>query len=271
MNIRTTTSLLAIASLGLGAAQAALTTVFEYSFRGAGDTSGSYNGSGTTVTDLSGAGNDGTIHPGTGGGIVDDRPSGFSSSVMALTGSAGGHGSTDAIDLLNNTAVGANGGFTIDIWFKYDGFGGTRKLIDYAGTESLRTNNGELQFALNNGGTIISFGQATVDQWYHVVGVFDTNGNAAVADPGFAGEFIVDGTASLHVDGVSVGTPTSMTLSSFGDRLDRGIGFNMWPNEGDYNQGMIFNPTVSLGVVPEPSSAALLGLGGLALILRRRK
>ena len=104
-----------------------------------------------------------------------------------------------------------------------------------------------------------------------MVGVFDTNGNAAVVDPSYAGEFRVDGTATLYVDDVLIGTPTSMTLSGFGDSLDREIGFNMFPNEGDYNQGMIFNPTVSLGVVPEPSSAALLGLGGLTFILRRRK
>ena len=35
--------------------------------------------------------------------------------------------------------------------------------------------------------------------------------------------------------------------------------------------GYIDNITITAGVVPEPSSTALLGLGGLALILRRRK
>ena len=35
--------------------------------------------------------------------------------------------------------------------------------------------------------------------------------------------------------------------------------------------GYLDNITITAGVVPEPSSTALLGLGGLALILRRRK
>ncbi len=43
-------------------------------------------------------------------------------------------------------------------------------------------------------------------------------------------------------------------------------------NEGDrYHNNGGANYTATFTVVPEPSSAALLGLGGLALILRRRK
>jgi len=252
--------------------QAALTTVFEYSFRGAGDSSGSYDGVGTTITDLSGAGNDATV---AGGGIVDDlddRPTGFSSSVMALTGSAGGYGRTDSIDLLNNSTVALNGGFTMDVWFKRSGTG-IQKLIDYAGTETLRVAGTTLQFTFNDGGTIIDFGSVAENQWYHAVGVFDTTGNVAVADPGHAGEFLVTGDMKLYIDDVLVDSADDVTKSSYGDRLNRGIGINRHPTASDYNQGMILNPTVSLGIaaVPEPSAAALLGLGGLTLILRCHK
>ncbi|MCD6391962.1 MAG: hypothetical protein J7M40_00475, partial [Planctomycetes bacterium] len=59
--------------------------VFEYSFPA------SYDGAGSTVTDLSGAGNDVTLD-GADAPLVDDRPLGFDSSLMSLTGSSGGHG-----------------------------------------------------------------------------------------------------------------------------------------------------------------------------------
>ena len=40
---------------------------------------------------------------------------------------------------------------------------------------------------------------------------------------------------------------------------------------GDINESTVFFDNARLDVVPEPSTTALLGLGGLALILRRRK
>lgn len=42
-------------------------------------------------------------------------------------------------------------------------------------------------------------------------------------------------------------------------------------NSGYNGQDTGFDPKYSITVIPEPSAAALLGLGGLALILRRRK
>lgn len=41
--------------------------------------------------------------------------------------------------------------------------------------------------------------------------------------------------------------------------------------KGTFNQGLLDDVSITQTAVPEPSSAALLGLGGLALILRRRK
>jgi len=217
--------------------------VLEYSFPA------SYDGGSTLVfTDLSTAGNNGIVTPGTGGGIKDDRPAGFDAALMSLSANGGGHGKTDAIDLLNNTAVAANGGFTMDVWFKWAGkYTNTRKLIDYAGTESLRTINSQIQFVLSNGGTIIGY-DIVAEQWYHAVAVFDTTGNSAVEDPNYPGEYTVTGTARLFIDDVLVASAENSTKSSFGDRLNRSIGINMWPNGGDYNQGKIFNPTVSLGI-----------------------
>ncbi len=215
--------------------------VFEYSFPA------SYNGTGTAITDLSGADNHAALYSSSDAPLIDDRPAGFGASLMSLSGSNGGHGRTLAIDLLNNTDIAANGGFTMDVWFKWDGSGATRKLIDYAGTESLHTRDGQIQFNLSNGGTLLGHDIVT-NQWYHAVGIFDTLGNNAVIDPAFPNEYIVSGVAKLYVDDVLVASAADVVKSSFGDRLNRHIGLNMWPRGGDWNQGNIFNPSVYLGV-----------------------
>ncbi len=49
-----------------------------------------------------------------------------------------------------------------------------------------------------------------------------------------------------------------------------GIYFSQADNQG-IGGGLVDNVTLSVSAVPEPSTTALLGLGGLALILRRRK
>lgn len=46
---------------------------------------------------------------------------------------------------------------------------------------------------------------------------------------------------------------------------------NVSNNGGDFNHNQTIIDNVSVTAVPEPSSTALLGLGGIALILRRRK
>jgi len=249
-----------------GLASAALVPVLEYSFPA------SYDASTTTIVDLSSSGNDGAMD-GT-GPLTNDRPAGFSGSLMSLTGATGGHGDTNAIDLLNNTAIEANGGFTFDVWMKWEGtYTNTRKQIDYAGTEYLRTEGagGEIDFVLSNGLTILSY-DISPNVWYHVRAEFDTQGNTKEADGAYPGEFKIAGDARLYVDGVLRDSATNVVKTGFGDSLNRPIGINRWAGGGaDWNQGWIFNPTVSLGIVPEPSTLLLSAFGLLGPLACRRR
>ncbi|NWK55052.1 PEP-CTERM sorting domain-containing protein [Verrucomicrobiaceae bacterium N1E253] len=63
----------------------------------------------------------------------------------------------------------------------------------------------------------------------------------------------------------------SVTLDTFNSA---GANTNVWlvfTTVGDATNGQTLIDNVSIASVPEPSSAALLGLGGVTLILRRRK
>ncbi|MBT8037287.1 MAG: PEP-CTERM sorting domain-containing protein [Verrucomicrobiae bacterium] len=68
----------------------------------------------------------------------------------------------------------------------------------------------------------------------------------------------------LDADGAGAGTATTFDTGVLGD--DIALRF-----QGATNSASIDNVSIDISVVPEPSTTALLGLGGLALILRRRK
>ncbi len=63
----------------------------------------------------------------------------------------------------------------------------------------------------------------------------------------------------------------SAVKSDFGDSLNRGIGIGQLALASHlvFFNGLIYDPQVTL--VPEPTSLALLGLGGLVMLARRKK
>ena len=263
-------------ALAAAGAQGQSTPVFSYDFPA------SWNGTGTTITDQSSAGNngtsDGTIS------LVAAVPPGAAGGTESLSTTAGGV-LTGATGSLNNSIVAASGGFTYSVDFMWNGtdsssFGHTEKIIDYAGTESLQlvttSGSASLQMIFGNDAGAESTPVSTTilpNTWYDVTMTFDTTGNAVVAGD-------LSGIASLTVNGGSPITGAA-TKGTYGDSLSRPIGVGQLGANFGYLvgfQGDIYNPTVTLNgtAVPEPTSLALGVLGGLSglgmmLKARRRK
>ena len=267
-----------MALAGAADARAAVMPVFRYSF----PDSSSDIVSNPAVTDRSAAGNHGNVS-GTGlsgTGLSSNVPAGMTGQSVDFTG-AGTHAiKTNAMRLLTTPAVVDAGGFTYDVWVHPTALPtGTSlfKIIDYAGTESLSlTSAGTVRATLNSsaGTALHSSAPLAQNQWHHLTMIFDTKGNPAEPDPdpARAGFFQVAGEISLIVDGVPSG-PLAHVRNGFGDSLNRVIGVGAHPTSaaGERFIGLIYNPTVSLGVVPEPASLGVLGVTAVAVLARRRR
>jgi hypothetical protein len=262
----------ALAAVG---AHAQTTPIFSESFPA------SWSGTGTTVTDQSAAGDTGFLS-GTGATYTTTAvPPGAAPGTgsLALTGTSGTKVTppgtfTTTTGLLNNAAVAADGGFTYNIDFMWNGtdsssFGHIEKLIDYAGTESLQlvTTTGaaalEMTFTGDTGAasTIPVTTTIAPNTWYNVTLAFNTAGNSLVAGD-------ISGVASLYVNGSLVSSGAA-TKGTYGDSLARPIGIG----EFGYGHttsiigfnGDIYDASVALGV-PEPSTLALALMGGLSTL-----
>ena len=261
----------AVFGLAASVVQAQTTPVFQYNFPA------SWNGTGTTITDQSPAGNNGTSDGTL--ALAAAVPPGAPGGAQSVNTSAGGI-LTSANSLLANSTVFSHGGFTYNVAFMWNGtdstsFGHVQKLIDYAGTESLQllTTSGsallQMQFQGDTAGSAAPVISTTFlpNTWYNVTLSFDATSMVG-------GD--VAGLAFMEVNG---GTPiqAAATKGTYGDSLARPIGVGQLGANFGYLVGFkgdIYDPSVSLGasIVPEPSTLALGALGGLAMMwLRRRK
>jgi hypothetical protein len=261
------------AMIALGVPGADAQPVFEYNFPA------SWNGTGSVITDQSAAGNNGTFD----GTLTLDSavPPGAAAGTQSINTSSGGI-LTGGTQSLNNAAVAAAGGFTYNVAFKWNGtdltsFGHTQKLIDYAGTESLHlvttTGSASLQMVFaNNAGAETIANSTTIfpNTWYTVSLAFDATGRSV------DGSGALSGWANMSVNG-SLVSSVEVTKGNYGDSLNRPIGVGQLGAPFGYLVGFkgdLFDPTVNLGIVPEPSPTALLGMfGGLAVAWKffRRK
>jgi len=277
--LKTFIPLSAVAAVfGLAASSAHAQPVFNYNFPA------SWNGFGTSgavVTDQSSAGNNATTTPGL--ALATAVPSWATAGTESVsTVSSGMY--TSNTKLLNNAAVWGAGGFTYNLSFMWNGafsssFSGIQKLIDYAGTESLQIvatsgNSATLEMTFT-GDTDTSSGQVSTtilpNTWYNVTMAFD-----ALTQTGATNQDVT-GVAGLEVNG-SWASVAPATKGTYGDTLARpiGVGSFGYPSATLIEfKGDIYNPSVSLGAVtvpvPEPSTLALGALGGLGMMMLRRR
>lgn len=123
--------------------------------------------------------------------------------------------------------------------------------------------SGTVDYTINGGGTVNvtpTFANGTFDQTLGPIDANDLLINIAAAGnrPTPSNGDTVEVSASFRF------TSTDVPAFSTGGTVDA----TWYENAGARPAS---SDTVSVSVVPEPSSSALLGLGGLALILRRRK
>ena len=226
------------------------TSLFEYRFPE------SFDGTSNPIIDLGSAGND-ALMGSAAGYYAAMKPVGMSGgSVSARTG---GSGRTDAIDLLNSTSVAEHGGFKMECWFYWPGvYTDNRKLMDYAGTDFLKTQYSKIWFQLSDSSKISA--DIESNTWYHVEAIFDSDGNTKEQDGSYVGEYKVKGNMYLYLDEELVAKKTGVTKSSYGERLNRAIGINRHPTGSEYNQGYLYDPAIYFGVgfVPVPPGGTII-------------
>lgn len=224
------------------------------------------------ASDSSGNGNTGTLIGTT--SYTTGRTGLPGDSAISLTAGA----AVDTVGAAVGTAGGANSDITISFWMKSNaqpaslsylaGLGGR-------GNNGAGTVRGNINFysGFSFWGNVrdADFGVAyiTDDTWHMYTTVLDFDGLGNV-------------TYSAYIDGDGTFYPPATVVRNLAATANTDVGIggtSLWGSTwaGQIDDFMIFdhalNPTevANLAAIPEPSAAALLGLGGLALILRRHR
>ncbi|MDF1713807.1 MAG: hypothetical protein P1U90_16340 [Akkermansiaceae bacterium] len=148
---------------------------------------------------------------------------------------------------LSHTAIIAEGGFTCETWFKWNGGSVLNAMIDYAGTEKFRiqTSTGILDFNFDAGSGPQEIATPVINQWHYVALVFEHDGQPIDAD------FKIYGTMAWYFDSNEPAGSAPATKDDFGDSLNRTIGVGGHPLGfgADFFTGLLFEPRVTLGAL----------------------
>ena len=147
---------------------------------------------------------------------------------------------------LNNTAIAGAGGFTYETWFKWEGGGTINSIIDYAGTEKLvRPSDVAGPEMETDNSRFDLIGGTASNEWHYAAVVF-TPTAALDSNTNLTGNY------TFYLDtNTPVATVSNVTITTFGDSLNRSIGVGMHPAgyTSDYFHGLIYEPRVTLGAV----------------------
>ena len=148
---------------------------------------------------------------------------------------------------LLNADIASAGGFTYEAWFKWNGNGDFNSIIDYAGTEQLRRRTSDSGVAMrsSDGGSLITIGPAPSNTWAYAAAVFTPTGPVA-GDGSITGDYV------FYLDGNAPAlTVTNVTITAYGDSLNRTIAVGMHPQgfAANFFNGLIYEPRVTLGAL----------------------
>jgi len=199
----------------------------------AGD-SASYPGSGTTWTDLSGNGNNGTITGAT-YGSADGGYFDFDGNDYVTTGTT----LTDADQLLANAST----AWSTSSWFNVDVIDGASKAVTGRGggigsqaTYVVYVESADLRVRLRGGTTINISTSIATNTWYNVVVTWD----GTTANGYLNGQFVTTiavGTASNQTNTFTIGATGSGTSREFDGKISQTLVYNkaLTPSEVTQN------------------------------------
>ena len=284
-NVSLLRSFLCAATLAVGSASAALTATFDYTASDDPD-----GGSDSSWEDSLSVGHDFLLDTGVSyNGSPSGAPSGVSA-VYSFDGSGSRFNSRAAWgtnDNIENIGSGNPTGqsATFELVFRADTDTRQEILWEMGGSgrgASMTLNEGVLQFAERSSDAIVT-ASVSAGAFYHVVGVLDMNGDLMSlyvngASPVSTAYGSTDWSGTDGGTDGALGGQNGSTVG--GQNNDNGIGsyssfdgdiavFRLYANQVA-TQSDVDGLFAATGIVPEPSSLALVLLGGLALFRRVR-
>ena len=215
----------------------------------------------------------------TGNGYTLTQPESFGTGITF-----NGDGFSAHFDADNSSASGGEnqlfaGGFngaagtdyTVSMWFK-------TTVTEPTGNSSIFSSTGANDWQIEDTSNLKVLADATdlvstvsslaSDTWYHVVMWTDgTDGKFYLTQEGSSLSLEATQTGTYSMDDFRIGVNRAQNITWEGDYASIAI-YDTALTEDELNVLRVSGP---IEIVPEPSSTALLGLGGLALMLRRKR